>query len=188
MEGHPVRRRLPVKVGCSSPGCDRLADSLGLCHKHYTRRRRVGTQKTEATVPNARAPWTEEELTALDRLHRQGLTDAAIAQELGRTYYAVRNTLYKLRKPSNGRDKPATHVRMDRRPTDPDTQPHPEFTNPIRAAFHYLHGRIAERNGLYWLDGTPADLTRIMRAVNALKRADGQVQFTASDQWVVQDA
>ena len=42
--------------------------------------------------------WTDDEINALMRLRNEGKSTAKIAAELGRTYWAVANVIYRIRK------------------------------------------------------------------------------------------
>ena len=41
--------------------------------------------------------WTDDEINALMRLRNEGKSTAEIAVELGRTYWAVANVIYRLK-------------------------------------------------------------------------------------------
>lgn len=41
--------------------------------------------------------WTDDEINALMRLRNEGKSTAEIAAELGRTYWAVANVIYRLK-------------------------------------------------------------------------------------------
>lgn len=93
-------------------------------------------------------------------------------------------------------------VKPARKPTGTTTpKPHAEWLpkeatgtafkgkpNPLAVAQHWLGTRLTERrlpDGSlgYFLDGTPADLTRLMRETNRALLAHGQEQLIANPAW-----
>lgn len=125
-------------------------------------------------------PWGDALDPELKRLHARGLTDAQITKTLR----------------SQGADVLAVHVGKARRrlglapnqrsatiaaqpaSTLPKARP-----DPLTFARDILKGRLTERAGSFWLDGSPARLDDVMRAANREAIAGGKEPILASEQW-----
>lgn len=65
-----------------------------------------------------------------------------------------------------------------------------ERANPLSVAKHYLNlihrsPRLVEKNGAYWLDGTPVNLNDIMQETNRLRLYDNKPQIDSNPAWLV---
>ena len=79
---------------CSEPGCDRPADSRGLCRAHYTYQRRKGLLGTQCPIEGC------------DRaVYAKGLCDLHYSQQLrpGAPHYCLDCGVLLVRKPGNGK-------------------------------------------------------------------------------------
>lgn len=79
-------------------------------------------------------------------------------------------------------------VKMAAKYTNPQKDPQPPKVkqNPLGFAATWLGGRLKERPGAgYVIDGTPANLTQIMRAANAAAKRMGAEQLGYSESWLV---
>lgn len=145
-------------------------------------------------------PWTSGDDWEVARRHGLKETPHVMAKGMKRAPGAIYDAHTRLKlKPHVKNEKRAEAVKESKKTA---AVPHhrmpaadvPEKLNPYTLAQHYLvdacvwNGkpkRLAERNGMYFLDGYPTDLVGIMRAVNAERAKMGQEQIGYNPAWII---
>lgn len=117
-------------------------------------------------------------LTELNQLWR--LADYEIGDRMGYDKQVIAINRKRLGLPNNRAPGPPL------RPRDTDAGAKPkDKPNPLKVAEKYLLNRLSEKNGLYWVDGVPASLEKIMRETNLILKASGIEQIGHSPRWLV---
>ncbi|MFO0906808.1 MAG: hypothetical protein U0835_00315 [Isosphaeraceae bacterium] len=112
--------------------------------------------------------------------HKEGLTDVQITAAMCAAGLQVKaakvgNARRRLGLPPN-RSQTSPTAQLELPPPKPKA-------NPISFAKDRLEGRMTERAGSYWLDGSPVRLDELMRAANREAIAEGIDPLLASERW-----
>ena len=78
----------------------------------------------------------------------------------------------------------ATPPRREQLPADRHDYNPKQRPNPLAVAQFWLGSRFEERTAGYFLDGTPADLTRLMRETNIVLKANGHEPIATNPRWL----
>jgi hypothetical protein len=132
---------------------------------------------TSEVLVNRYIPETHDPiLTEMNEKWRR--TDQEIADAMGLHIGTVSYHRSRLGLPRYTRPRPAL-VRQE------EPAPAKERANPLRTADLWLGKRLVEKKGMYWLDGVPASLEKIMQATNRLLKAAGAEQIGYNSRWLV---